>query len=60
MLKNLTSIDDVNIREYIWSEQERIIRKMHQEQQQQSSSITQNLFGQYFGDLGGFGANLLD
>ena len=43
LLKNLASIDDVNIREYIRSEQERIIRKMRQEQQQQSSSVTQNL-----------------
>ncbi|WZZ68672.1 hypothetical protein YC2023_080042 [Brassica napus] len=59
LLKNLTSIDDVNIREYIRSEQERIVRKRRQEQQQ-SSSVTQNLFGQYFGDLGGSGANLLD
>uniref|UniRef100_A0A0D3BN62 No apical meristem-associated C-terminal domain-containing protein n=1 Tax=Brassica oleracea var. oleracea TaxID=109376 RepID=A0A0D3BN62_BRAOL len=55
LLKNLASIDDVNIREYIRSEQERIIRKMRQEQQQQSSSVTQNLFGQYYG---GSGANL--
>ena len=53
MLKNLASIDDVNIREYIRSEQERIIRKKRQEQQQQSSSVIQNLFGQYFGDLRG-------
>ena len=43
LLKNLASIDDVNIREYIRSEQVRIIRKMRQEQQQQSSSVTQNL-----------------
>ena len=58
LLKNLASINDVNIREYIRSEQERIIRKMRQEQQQQSSLVTQNLFGQYFGDFGGSGANL--
>ena len=60
LLKNLSSIDDVNIREYIRSEQERIVRKRRQEQQQQSSSVTQNLFGQYFGDLRGSGANLSD
>ena len=60
LLKHLASIDDVNIREYIRSEQERIIRKMRQEQQQQSSLVTQNLFGQYFGDFGGSGANLPD
>ena len=60
LLKNLTSMDNVNIREYIRSEQERIIRKMRQKQQQQSSSVTQNLFRQYFGDLGGSGANLPD
>ena len=33
LLKNLASIDDVNILEYIRSEQERIIRKMRQEKQ---------------------------
>ena len=60
LLKNLASIDDVNIREYIRSEQERIVRKRRQEQQQQSSSVTQNLFEQYFGDLRGSGANLPD
>ena len=60
LLKNLASIDDVNIREYIRSEQERAVRKRRQEQQQQSSSVTQNLFGQYFGDLRGSGANLPD
>ena len=58
LLKNLASIDDVNIHEYIRPEQEIIIRKRRQEQQQQSSSVKQNLFGQYFGDLGGSGANL--
>ena len=61
LLKNLASIDDVNIREYIRSEQERIVRKRRQEQQQQqSSSVTQNLFGQYFGDLRGSEAHLPD
>lgn len=58
LLKNLDSIDDVNIREYVRSEQERIIRKMRQEKQQQSSSVTQNLFGKYFRDFGGSRANL--
>ena len=31
----------INIREYIRYEQERIVRKRHQKQQQQLSSITQ-------------------
>ena len=51
LVKDLTSIDDINTREDIRYEQERIVRKKHQKQQQQPASVTQNFFGQYFGDL---------
>ncbi|CAH8337103.1 unnamed protein product [Eruca vesicaria subsp. sativa] len=56
LLKNLASIGDINTREYIRSEQERIIRKRRQEQQEQPSSVTKNLFG--FEDFGAFGGDL--
>lgn len=39
---------DINTCECIYSEKERIVRKRLQEQQQQPSSVTQNLFRQYF------------
>ncbi|KAF8049421.1 hypothetical protein N665_2219s0008 [Sinapis alba] len=61
LLKDLTSIGDINTREYIRSEQKRIIRKRRQEQQQQQQpSVTQNLFGQYFEGFRVSGANLPD
>ncbi|CAH8389175.1 unnamed protein product [Eruca vesicaria subsp. sativa] len=58
LLKNLASIGDINTREYIRSEQERIIRKRRQEQQEQPSSVTKNLFG--FEDFGASGGDLPD
>ena len=42
LLKNSFIFDDINTREYIRYEQERIVRKRHQKQQQQPSSLTQN------------------
>ncbi|XP_020871194.1 uncharacterized protein LOC9302798 [Arabidopsis lyrata subsp. lyrata] len=57
LLKDLDTIADSNTREYIRSEQARIIQKRNQEQPQQSP-ISPNFYGPYFGDLGGSGSNL--
>ena len=39
--KRLILFDDINTREHSRYEQERIVRKRHQKQQQQPSSVTQ-------------------
>ena len=41
LLKDYFLFDDINIREYIQYEKERIVWKRHQKQQQQQSSVTQ-------------------
>jgi len=56
LLTRLSDIDDSNTCEFIRSEQARIIQKRNQEQQQ--PPIPSNVYGQYFGDLGGSGSNL--
>ena len=55
LLTNLNSIDDSKTRQFIQSEQERIVQKRTKQQQ---GETTPNLYGQYFGDLGGSGSNL--
>ncbi|KAF8050168.1 hypothetical protein N665_2033s0006 [Sinapis alba] len=55
LLINLKSIDDSNTRQFIRSEQARIIQKRTQQQQ---GETTPNLYGQYFGDLRGLESNL--
>lgn len=57
LLTSLSSIDDANTREFIRSEQARIIQKRREQQQ---SPSTPNFYGPYFGDLGGSGSNLPD
>ena len=56
LLKNLNSIDDINIRQFILSEQTRIIQKRTQRQQTEENA--RNLYGEYFGDFGGSRPNL--
>lgn len=56
LLKNLNSIDDINTRQFIRSEQARIIQK--RTQQQQTEENARNLYREYFGDFGGSRPNL--
>ncbi|KAJ4869724.1 Uncharacterized protein Rs2_48704 [Raphanus sativus] len=58
LLTNLESISDHTTREFIRCEQERIIKKRTQEQQQPSNAPT--FYGQLFSDIGGSGSNLPD
>lgn len=58
LLTNLESISDHTTREFIRSEQERIIKKRTQEQQQPSNAPT--FYGQYFSDIGGSESSLPD
>lgn len=58
LLTNLESISDHTTSEFIRSEQERIIKKRTQEQQQLSNAPT--FYGQYFSDIGGSGSSLPD
>ena len=55
LLTNLSSIDDSNTREFIRSEQARIIQKRKEQQQ---PPTTPNFYGQFFGDLGNSGPSL--
>ncbi|CAH8300373.1 unnamed protein product, partial [Eruca vesicaria subsp. sativa] len=50
LLKNLNSIDDINTRQFIQSEQAKIIQK--RTQQQQTEENAPNLYREYFGDRG--------
>ena len=50
MLKDLTSIGDINIREYIRSKEERIVRK---EIKNNNYLRLHKKIGQYFADFGG-------
>ena len=56
LLKNLNSIDDINTRQFIRSEQARIIQK--RAQQQHIEENARNLNREYFGDFGGSRPNL--
>ena len=51
LLKGLSSIDDINICEYIRPEYERIVRKDIKNNSNNHLRLQKKLFGQYFGDL---------
>ncbi|KAL2552433.1 hypothetical protein Fot_06052 [Forsythia ovata] len=59
LLTNLNDVADPNLREFIRSEQTRIMQKRSEELAKQSQS-TSSLFGQYFDDFGGSGNDLPD
>lgn len=56
LLTSLDSIANSTTREFIRSEQERIIKKRTQEQQQ--PPVAPEIYGKYFGDIGSRGSNL--
>ena len=53
LLKDLNSIDGLNVHEYFRAKQARIIQKKKNQQQGSSSA-----FGHYFDDIGGSGSGL--
>lgn len=57
--KNVDSIKDPILREYFCAEQIRIYEKQAQNQQSEGVSGSSNVFGQFFGGLGGNGDDLL-
>ncbi|PON83487.1 hypothetical protein TorRG33x02_207590 [Trema orientale] len=57
LFTDLDSIKDPNLREFMRSEQSRIMRKRAQ-QQGEGSQNTSNVFGQFFTNLGGSGDDL--
>ncbi|KAL2474831.1 hypothetical protein Adt_35567 [Abeliophyllum distichum] len=59
LLRNMSSISDPNLREFIRSEQTRIMQKKSEELAKQSQS-TSNSFGQYFDDFEGSENDLPD
>ncbi|KAL2529861.1 hypothetical protein Fot_22462 [Forsythia ovata] len=59
LLTNLNDVADPNLREFIRSEQKRIVQKISEELAKQSQS-TSSPFGQYFDDFGGPGNDLSD
>ncbi|KAI3462338.1 hypothetical protein Pfo_019001, partial [Paulownia fortunei] len=59
LLKKLNSITHPKVREYFQNEQTRNVQKRAQ-QQHLGSHHTSDAFGQYFQDIGGFGAGLSD